>query len=147
MPRGGIPYILLIDEEQAEVVRTIFDLYLSGLCIVLIIQEIEKRNIKSPQGKNTWSKHSIQKILTNEKYIGFVLLGKTCTGNFLNNKQRINCGDQEQFMMKDAHEPIIELEKFEQVEEEMKCRNNIEIVFGKAKRKGTHYSSKREKHD
>ena len=136
---------LIIDEEQAEVVRTIFDLYLSGLSIVLIIRELEKRNKKSPQGKNTWSKHSIQKILANEKYIGHVLLGKTCTGNFPNNRQQKNDGEQDQFLMKYAHKPIIEEDKFEWVQAEMKRRSNIEIAFGKVKRKGTHYSSKRKK--
>jgi DNA invertase Pin-like site-specific DNA recombinase len=138
---------LIIDEGQAEVVRTIFDLYLSGLSVVLIIRELEKRNMKSPQGKDTWSKHAIQRILTNEKYIGQVLLGKTYTGDFPNNKQQKNDGEQDQFLMKNAHEPIIEEEKFNRVQEEMKRRSNIEIVFGKAKRKGTHYSSKRKKHD
>jgi site-specific DNA recombinase len=75
------------------------------------------------------------------------LLGKTYSGDFPNNKRRINNGEQSQFLMKHAHEPIIEEEKFEQVQEEMKRRSNIEISFGKAVRKGTHYSSKRENRD
>lgn len=136
---------LIIDEEQAEVVRAIFDLYLGGLSIGLIVRELEKRGVKSPQGKAVWSKKSIQTLLENEKYIGQVLLGKTYTGDFPNNKQFLNDGEHEQFLMKDAHEPIIGLEKFEQVQEEMKQRSNIEIVNGAAKRKGTHYSTKREK--
>lgn len=134
---------LIIDEEQAEVVRTIFDLYLSGLSIGLIVHELEKRGIKSPQGKTIWSKKSIQTVLGNEKYIGQVLLGKTYTEDFPKNRQFVNDGEHEQFLMKDAHEPIIELEKFEQVQKEMECRSNIEIVNGKTKRKRTHYSTKR----
>jgi len=135
---------LIINEEQAEVVRIIFDLYLSGLSIVLIIRELEKRNIKSPQGKDSWSKRAIQTILSNEKYIGHVLLGKTYSGDFPNNKQLQNRGEQEQFMMKNVHEPIIEEKKFEKVQSEMLRRSNVEIVYGKAKRKETHYSAKRE---
>jgi DNA invertase Pin-like site-specific DNA recombinase len=134
---------LIIDEEQAKVVREIFDLYLSGLSIGFIAKELNKRGIKSPQGKDIWSKKSIQTVLGNEKYIGQVLLGKTYTGDFPNNKQFMNDGEYEQFLMKDAHDPIIALEKFEQAQEEMKRRSNIEIVNGAAKRKGTHYSSKR----
>jgi len=136
---------LIVDEEQAAVVRTIFDLYLSGLSIGLIVRELEIREIKSPQGKRIWSKKSIQTALGNEKYIGQVLLGKTYTGDFPNNKQFLNDGGHEQFLMKDAHEPIIGLEKFEQVQEEMKQRSNIEIVNGAVIRKRTHYSTKREK--
>lgn len=138
---------LIIDEGQADVVRTIFELYLSGLSVIRISRELHKRNIKSPQGKDTWSKHSIQTVLTNEKYIGNVLLGKTYSGDFPNNKQHKNSGEQDQFIMKDAHEAIIESEIFEKVQAEMKRRSNIEITYCMAKRKGTHYSSKREKHD
>ena len=136
---------LIIDEEQAEIVRTIFDLYLGGFSIVLIIRELERRDIKSPRGKDTWSKLGIQTVLTNEKYVGHVLLGKTYDGDFPNNKQRKNHGEQEQYLKKDAHEPTIELEKFEQVQAERECRCNIEIVNGQTKRKGTHYSAKRKK--
>ena len=141
---------LVIDEEQAEIVRTIYDLYLSGLSIRLIAKELKKRGIKSPQGKDIWSKKSIQTVLGNEKYIGRVLLGKTYTGDFPNNKQFLNDGEHEQFLMKDAHKPIIGLEKFEQVQEEMKQRSNMEIINGVARRKRTHYSTKRlknEKHE
>lgn len=138
---------LIIAEEQAEIVRTIFDLYMGGFSIVLIIRELERRNIKSPQGKDAWAKLGIQTILTNEKYIGNVLLGKTYDGDFPNNKQHKNRGEQEQYLKTDAHEPIIELEKFEQVQAERERRFNIEIVNGKTKRKETHYSAKREKQD
>lgn len=141
---------LVIDEERAEIVRTIYDLYLSGLSIGLIAKELKKRGIKSPQGKDIWSKKSIQTVLGNEKYVGQVLLGKTYTGDFPNNRQFMSDGEHEQFLMKDAHEPIIELEKFEQVQMEMERRSNMEIINGVARRKRTHYSTKRfknEKHD
>ncbi len=44
--------------------------------------------------------------------------------------------------MENNHEPIISIEVFEKVQEEISIRSNIEIVDGKAKRKSTHYSSK-----
>lgn len=138
---------LIIDENQAEVVRLIYDLYLNGLSFALIISELESRNIKSPKDKDTWSKRTIQTILTNEKYAGHVLLGKTCSGDLPNNKKYINNIEQEQFLMRNTHEPIIEEEKFERVQKEMQSRSNIEIVNGAVKRKGTHYSSKRDKNN
>jgi len=135
---------LVIDEGQAEVVRKIFDLYLRGYSIGLIIKELECKNIKSSKGKDKWSKRAIQTILTNEKYIGNVILGKTYTGAFPNNKQQINHGDQEKYLLENAHEPIIELEKFEKVQEEMRRRSNVEVIEGKIKRKGIRYSTKKE---
>lgn len=133
---------LVINEEQAVIVRRIFDLYLRGYSVDMIIQELASNNIKSPTGKDNWSKRAIQKILTNEKYIGNVILGKTYTGQFPNNQQKINRGEYEQYLMKDSHEHIIHSEVFEQVQEAMKCRSNIEVVDGEAKRKNTHYSAK-----
>ncbi|WP_341478095.1 recombinase family protein [Clostridium sporogenes] len=133
---------LVINEEQAEVVRKIFDLYLSGYSVDMIMKELASSSIKSPTGKDTWSKRSIQKMLTNEKYIGNVLLGKTYTATFPNNKQKLNRGEQELFLMKDGHDPIISNEVFQKVQEEMKSRSNIEVVNGKTKRKSTNYSSK-----
>jgi site-specific DNA recombinase len=116
---------------------------MNGSSIISIIRELKNRNTKSPRGKENWSKRAVQTVLTNEKYIGHVLLGKTYTGDFPNNKQRINNGEKEQFLMKNVHEPIIEEEKFEQVQEVMKRRSNVEIAFGKSKRKASHYSSKK----
>lgn len=133
---------LVINEEQALVVRSIFDLYLSGYSVDMIMKELASNSIKSPTGKDMWPKRAIQKILINEKYTGDVILGKTYTGQFPNNQQKMNCGVQELFLMKDAHAPIISKEVFEKVQEEMKSRSNIEFVDGATKRKNTHYSAK-----
>jgi hypothetical protein len=57
-------------------------------------------------------------------------------------RELINNGEQEQFLMKNAHEPIIDHDKFEQVQAEMKMRSNIDMAEGTKRRKNTHYSSK-----
>jgi len=101
---------------------------LSGLSIGFIAKELKRRGVKPPQGKDIWSKKSVQTVLGNEKYIGQVLLGKTYTGDFPNNKQFMNDGEHEQFLMKDAHEPIMDSEKFEQVQEEMKRRRILKLL-------------------
>lgn len=132
----------LIINEEAAVVRNIYELYLKGYSVDKIMKDLAARCIKSPTGKDRWSKRMIQNMLTNEKYIGNVCLGKTYTGEYPNNKQKINRGEKVQFIAKQAHSPIIASELFEQVKEEMKRRSNTEIVNGEAKRKDTHYSSK-----
>lgn len=60
---------LVIDEEQAENVRLIFDLYLSGKSVLGIIKELQKRGILSPIGKEKWCKRTIDVMLSNEKYV------------------------------------------------------------------------------
>ena len=59
-----------INNEQAEVVKLIFDLYLGGKSVLGIVKELKERSIKSPTGKDNWPKRSIEEMLSNEKYIG-----------------------------------------------------------------------------
>lgn len=61
---------LIINEDEAAVVRLIFDLYLKGASIGGIIKKLKDREIKSSQGKDTWSKGSVEKVLNREKYTG-----------------------------------------------------------------------------
>lgn len=70
-------------------VRKIFDLYLRGYSVDMMMKDLVDNNINSPSGKEKWSKRTIQTMLTNEKYIGNVLLGKTYTGKYPNNKQKV----------------------------------------------------------
>ncbi len=60
---------LVIDEEQAVVVTKIFNLYSSRYSVDMIIKELVANHIKSPTGKDKWYKRTIQRMLTNEKYI------------------------------------------------------------------------------
>ena len=134
---------LVIVAGQAEVVRHIFDMYLNGHSIIQIIRELISQNIKSPQGKDTWSKRAIQTLLCNEKYTGRVVVGKTYSARFPQYKQTVNRGEQRQYIKEDTHEPIIGLDIFERVQAEIARRSNIEMVAGTKRRKNTHYSSKR----
>lgn len=56
-------------------------------------------------------------MLSNEKYIGQVLMQKTYTPDFLTGKQEKNCGQLAMYGIENAHEPIIEMELFGRVQE------------------------------
>ena len=56
---------LVINEEQAEVIKLIFDLYLGDKSILGIVKELKERSIKSPTGKDNWPKRSIEEMLSN----------------------------------------------------------------------------------
>jgi hypothetical protein len=55
-----------MDDAEAKNVQLIFDLYLQGKSIIGILAELEKLEIKSPTGKEKWSKRTIEVILSNE---------------------------------------------------------------------------------
>ena len=84
-----------MNDTEVTIVRSIFELFLKGYSVDKIMKYLVANPIKSPTGKEKWSKRSIQQMPTNEKYIGNVLLGKTYAGKFPNNKQKINHGERQ----------------------------------------------------
>ena len=66
----GKPKII---QEQAEVVRSIYDQYLSGASLRMIKDRLEAEQIPNVTGGSQWTITAIRSILTNEKYCGDVL--------------------------------------------------------------------------
>ena len=75
---------LLIDPEQAEIVKRIYREYLEGLSMDKIAAGLERDGILTSAEGKRWHTSTINKILRNEKYIGDALLQKTYTTDFLN---------------------------------------------------------------
>lgn len=86
-PRGSIPSFgfkidrenkqhWLVDEEQAEVVKFIFNLAERGLSLKSIKIELEKQRMKNTKGEVKWHYSTIGKILRSPVYIGYQYQGK-----------------------------------------------------------------------
>ena len=56
-------------------------------------------------------------MLSNEKYVGQVLMQKTYTPDFLIGRQVKNKGQLAMYLLEDAHEPIIDKEIFKKVQQ------------------------------
>ena len=98
---------LVIYEEQAEIVRLIYDMDASGASLARISAQLEDMGVLSPKGKKVWRKETLRKILRNEKYTGSVVLQKTFIENFQKRKQIKNNGQIDTFQSINNHEPII----------------------------------------
>ena len=98
---------LIIHEEQAEVVRLIYEMSASGVSLAGISAYLEDMEIPSPRGRKTWSKETLRKILNNEKYTGNVVLQKTFIENYREHKQVKNTGQLDIYQMMGNHEAII----------------------------------------
>jgi len=68
---------LKVNPVEAQVVIDIFESCLSGSSLGKIAAALEKRGIVSPSGRPKWNREAINKLLSNEKYTGRVLLQKT----------------------------------------------------------------------
>lgn len=115
---------LVINEEQATIVKLIYQLFLSGKTCTQICRELERRGINTTYNKNRWHPSTIQSILTNEKYKGDALLQKYYTPNFLEKKLVKNDGKVQQYYVKGCHEAIIDPETFDLVQAEIARRRN-----------------------
>jgi len=116
---------LVIVPEEAELVRRIFRLYLEGNSIIQITRILESEGIKTVTGRSRWCPGVIDKMLSNEKYMGDVLQQKTYTIDFLTKKRVKNNGIVPQYYIEDDHEAIIPKELYYQVQEEKARRASL----------------------
>ncbi len=139
---------ILIVEEEAEIVRKIFDLYLSGYGLKAIAKKLNDEGIKSPQyyqnkmynkklprnkpeitGRYLWVNTTVKRILQNEFYIGTVTCHKTYTSKI--NHIRKALPEEEQFKHENFAPAIISKEKWEQVQFLLSSkRNNVRASSG-----------------
>ena len=111
---------LVINLDEAKVVRWMFQRYLHGDSLGKIASGLEKQKILSPTGKTKWNREAIDKLLSNEKYIGCVLLQKTVS---VGGCQIQNKGFQDQYLYSSNHEAIISSEVFQAVQNKKKRRS------------------------
>ena len=108
--------------EEAEVVKEIFNLYLSGMGYAKIARTLIERGISSCFG-GTWSSASVRDILLNEKYTGDLLLQKYFREDFRTKKDRKNTGELRKVYVKNSHDGIIERQTFQAVQQEIERRS------------------------
>jgi len=120
---------LIINEEQAKLVRRIYREYLDGKGYESIGQGLQADGIKTIVGKTTWWDSTIRGILENEKYYGELLLQKTVTVDYLTKKRVDNKNLEPMYRIEDNHDAIISKEMFDLVQLERQRR--FEITRGK----------------
>lgn len=114
---------LIVNEQEAEIVREIYRLFLSGLTPHGIGKELTSRGIPTPGGKVKWTASTVKSILTNEKYKGDALLQKTFTPDYLTKKTKKNDGQIPQYYVENSHPAIVTSEMYDAVQAEMERRN------------------------
>ena len=116
---------LVIDPEQAEIVRRIYREYLEGASFLQIKRSLEADGIPNGAGHLKWHESNIHQILTNEKYIGDALLQKTYTVSILDKKRAANNGEMPKYYVDGSHEAIIDRDVFMKVKAEIARRANL----------------------
>lgn len=113
-----------IVEEEAKIVRQIYEMFLEGNTYKSIAVYLTEQGIPSPTGKTEWRGATVKSILTNEKYSGDALLQKTFKRNYLEKRAHKNNGEKPQVFVENNHPAIIDKATFARVQELVKKRNN-----------------------
>lgn len=114
----------VINEEEAEIVRLIYRLFLEGENCTAIARRLNEEHIPTPAKRQTWGNAVVRSILRNEKYMGDALLQKTYSENYLTKKQVKNDGVLPQYYVENHHEGIVSKEIFKEVQLEFERRAN-----------------------
>ena len=111
--------------EQAEIVRRIYREFMCGYSPAIIARKLTEDGIPTPSNKKKWNPSVIRSILTNEKYYGAAILGKTYKPDVLSKRRYKNEGQSDMYYVEDSHPAIIPKEEFDMVQEELKRRGEI----------------------
>lgn len=108
---------LVVKEDEAKIVRLIFDNYLKGISAEKTEKQLEEMGVKSYKGLR-FSNSSIRHILSNITYTGNLLFQKEYVVDPISGKSKPNHGELPQYFVENTHEAIIPMEIFQQVEAE-----------------------------
>lgn len=131
---------LVIKEEEAEIVRAIFDYYANGIVINgkrklvqfrALASYLTRIGIKTIKGKAEWAPITVKRMLQNDRYIGVL---RFRTNQTTADGRRIPRPESEHIVVEDAHEPIIDMETWERVQDRIEGRdttspNNTKLEF------------------
>ena len=100
-----------IVENEAVAIRFIFDACVEGKGCKAITDELVKMDAPPPNGEH-WGNGAVRYILSNEKYMGDLLLQKEFTSDHLTKKKTVNRGQLNKYYVENNHEPIVSKDTF-----------------------------------
>ena len=103
---------LVINPQEAETVKVIYDLYINGWTPKEIADLLTEYGRKTKLGNEVWNPGTIRGVIGNERHCGDILARKTYTPNFKNHKAKKNEGKRTQYRQRDHHDPIVSREVY-----------------------------------
>ncbi len=128
----------LVPNENAEIVKLMFQLALEGMSCHLIGKELEHRKIMIPKAqymtsqglqdapnfpkhKYVWGRRSVHKILSNPVYTGDMVCLRRIRKNF-KTKQSVEVPKEEQVIIPNTHEAFVSHADFEMVQKRLETK-------------------------
>ena len=128
--------------EEAETVKLIYTMFLDGHSMKNIALILHVKGIHTKTGSTEWRINTITRILQNEKYVGDALLQKTFTSDCITHKVVKNHGERPMYLVTNHHDPIIDRDTYNRVQQELARRNSKRKISDKTVTEQGKYSSK-----
>lgn len=112
-PPYGYDYVdgqMVINEEQAEIIRWMFAEALAGKGTHAIATALNERSVPTKKG-GKWTATTVRGLLSNEKFTGSVMFQKSYTDSQFN--RHTNYGEKDMYYMENHHPAIVSQETFE----------------------------------
>lgn len=107
---------MIIVENEAAIVRFIYENFLDGMSVRDIADELTRRKIPTVKGCDHWSVGTLYSMLHNERYCGDVIMQKTYTPDCLTHRSVKNRGQERKYIMRDHHPAIVSRSQWDAVQ-------------------------------
>ena len=107
----------MIQHADAEIVRHVYAAYLEGKSFHAIACELTEKGVLSPNGRAQWCNCTIDVMLSNEKYVGNVILFKTVSAINLFGEGHAEIVKRKIYKITESHPTSISKEDFERVQQ------------------------------
>lgn len=98
---------LVVNPDEAETVKVIYDLYINGWSATEIAKLLTEYGRTTKLGNEVWNPTSIDGVIENERHCGDIRARKTYTPDFKTHKSVKNRQNRRQYIQRDHHEPIV----------------------------------------
>ncbi len=124
---------LVIHDEEADVVRKVFDVFLAGHSPGEVAKQLQAEGIPTARRASRWRRDAVLSMLRNPAYVGDYASGKGYYGKYWRTtkdgdvevregRRRNNLPPEEWTIIKNTHEPIIERALFSKVQRQLKAK-------------------------
>ena len=116
---------LIINEDEAKIIKRIFRELLDGKGTSLIAQGLTKDKLKTARGNTKWTGDAVYKIIKNEKYCGHALCQKSVTLDPLTHRRVRNKNHKPQYFIRNNHPAIISEDDWNAAQKELDRRRQM----------------------
>jgi DNA invertase Pin-like site-specific DNA recombinase len=110
--------VAVIHEEEAEVIKEVFELFLGGMKIGEILKLLTDRGVKTVSGHTIWSHTLILNILENRSYIGEKITNQY-NSSLSQKVEFLKDCEKDMYLLENAYPRIISNEYFEKAQKKL----------------------------